>query len=53
MSNKEIIEELLVTLEGAANMMRGMQFDPTISSDAKEALKIKMEEIDLVTAKHE
>ena len=50
MNDEDIIEKLLVTLEGAANMMRGMQLDPSIPAGAKEALKVKMEEIDFITS---
>lgn len=46
------IEELIVAMEGAANMMRGMLFDPNISSAAKSALKIKAGEIDSLTEKY-
>ena len=37
--NEAIIERLLEVIEGAANMMRGMQLDPSVPNAAKEALK--------------
>ena len=39
-------EELLEQLESVANFMRGMQFDPRIPADTKEALLERAQEID-------
>ena len=49
----EDIEELLVTLEGAANMMRGMLFDDSIPRIAKHALRAKIKEIESIAEKHQ
>ena len=45
-------EELLEALESVANFMRGMQFDPRIPQDAKEALNYRVLEIDELTEKY-
>ena len=45
-------EELLKQLESVANFMRGMQFDPRIPTDTKEALLERAQEIDAVVEKH-
>ncbi|WP_353174140.1 hypothetical protein [Acinetobacter rudis] len=39
-------EELLEQLESVANFMRGMQFDPRIPVDTKEALRERTMQID-------
>lgn len=48
----ETKEELLQALEGAANFMRGMSFDPSVPSEQKQALTGKAREIEAVVAKH-
>ena len=48
MSNEELLEQL----ESVANFMRGMQFDPRIPADTKEALLGRVQEIDAVVEKH-
>lgn len=45
-------EELLEALESVANFMRGMQFDPRIPSDTKQALAERTNEIDTLTEKY-
>ena len=45
-------EELLEQLESVANFMRGMQFDPRIPNDTKEALLGRVQEIDTMVEKH-
>lgn len=50
--NEEQKEEVLQTLESAANFMRGMQFDPTLGQAQKQALGSKANEIDLVVEKY-
>ena len=45
-------EELLEQLESVANFMRGMQFDPRIPADAKEALLERAQEIDELVEQH-
>ena len=42
MSNEELLEQL----ESVSNFMRGMQFDPRIPADTKEALLGRVQEID-------
>lgn len=39
-------EELIEMLESTANLMRGMQFDPSIPSHAKDALRNRYEKIE-------
>lgn len=45
-------EELLEALESVANFMRGMQFDPRIPQDAKEALSYRVQKIDELVDQH-
>ncbi|MDH1005698.1 hypothetical protein [Acinetobacter junii] len=45
-------EELLEQLESVANFMRGMQFDPRIPQDVKEALSYRVQEIDELIDQH-
>ena len=45
-------EGLLEALESVANFMRGMQFDPRIPQDVKEALSYRVQEIDELVDKH-
>ena len=45
-------EELLEALESVANFMRGMQFDPRIPADTKEALLERAQEIDELVEQH-
>ena len=45
-------EELLGQLESVANFMRGMQFDPRIPTDTKEALLERAQEIDELVEQH-
>ncbi|EEY94053.1 hypothetical protein HMPREF0026_01329 [Acinetobacter junii SH205] len=45
-------EELLEQLESVANFMRGMQFDPRIPQDVKEALSYRVQEIDELVDQH-
>lgn len=52
MDKDEIIEELVVEIEGAANFMRGMQLDPALPTHVREALASKIRELDEVTSKH-
>ncbi len=44
-------EELLEQLESVANFMRGMQFDPRIPADTKEALNNRVQRIDEIVEK--
>lgn len=49
----EMLEEndrLIEVIEGAANMIRGMQMDPSIPIAAKEAMGVKVKELDLITS---
>ena len=46
-------EELLEALESVANFMRGMQFDPRIPQDVKEALNYRVQEIDELIDQHQ
>jgi hypothetical protein len=48
MSNEELLEQL----ESVANFMRGMQFDPRIPTDTKEALLERAQEIDELVEQH-
>lgn len=48
MSNEELLEKL----ESTANFMRGMQFDPRIPADTKEALLERAQEIDELVEQH-
>ena len=48
MSNEELLEQL----ESVANFMRGMQFDPRILADTKEALLERAQEIDELVEQH-
>jgi vacuolar-type H+-ATPase subunit E/Vma4 len=43
---REIIENLLQNLEGAANFMRGMTLDRAIPPHARAALQSRIEKID-------
>ncbi|MEI1732880.1 hypothetical protein V8P92_02045 [Acinetobacter baumannii] len=45
-------EELLEQLESVANFMRGMQFDPRIPVDTKEALNNRVQRIDEIVEKY-
>lgn len=45
-------EELLQELEAAANFMRGMQFDPRIPTDTKQALLERASTIDELVEKY-
>ncbi|EPL1646774.1 hypothetical protein KQR86_001324 [Acinetobacter baumannii] len=45
-------EELLEQLESVANFMRGMQFDPRIPQEAKEALIYRAQKIDELVEKY-
>ncbi|MDC5216848.1 hypothetical protein [Acinetobacter baumannii] len=45
-------EELLEQLESVANFMRGMQFDPLIPQEAKEALSYRAQKIDELVEKY-
>lgn len=48
MSNEKLLEQL----ESVANFMRGMQFDPRIPADTKEALLERAQEIDELVEQH-
>ena len=48
MSNEELFEKL----ESVATFMRGMQFDPRIPADTKEALLERAQEIDELVDQH-
>lgn len=50
--SEEQKEEILQMLESAANFMRGMQFDPRVGKEQKQALGIKANEIDRVVEKY-
>jgi len=50
--NEEQKEEVLQMLESAANFMRGMQFDPSIGQEQKQALASKASDIDKVIEKY-
>lgn len=39
---------LLEVIEGVANLLTGMQFDPAIPSHAKDAMRTKAAELELV-----
>jgi len=45
-------DELLEAIQSTANFMRGMQFDPRIPSDTKQALVERAEELDELVEKH-
>jgi len=45
-------EELLEQLESVANFMRGMQFDPRIPADTREALLERAQEVDELVEQH-
>ncbi|WP_171492188.1 hypothetical protein [Acinetobacter junii] len=45
-------QELLEQLESVANFMRGMQFDPRIPQDVKEALSYRVQKIDELVDQH-
>ncbi|MBI1450340.1 MULTISPECIES: hypothetical protein [Acinetobacter] len=45
-------EELLEQLESTANFMRGMQFDPRIPNDTKQALIERAQNIDALVEKY-
>ncbi len=50
--NEEQKEEVLQALESAANFMRGMQFDPRVGQEQKQALGSKANEIDRIVEKY-
>ena len=50
--NEETKEELLQALDGAANFMRGMSFDPSVPSEQKQALTDKGKELLAIVEKH-
>ena len=52
MSEENMINELVEALEGASSFMWGMQFDPSLGAEQKEALAIKAEEIDKLTEQY-
>jgi hypothetical protein len=52
MQPENIIEELLVLAESAANLMRGMQFDNSIPIHAKQAMQSKINELDAAVDKY-
>jgi hypothetical protein len=43
----DLTTKLVEKLEGVANMLRGMTFDPRISEDIKDAMRYKIAEIDI------
>lgn len=43
-------ELLVASIEGAANMMRGMQLDPSIPAAAKDAMSTKIKELDSIAS---
>lgn len=43
---------MLEQLESVANFMRGMQLDPRIPQDVKEALNFRVQEIDELIDQH-
>ena len=45
-------ETLLVALEGAANFLRGMSFDPSLTGEIPSACMAKATEIDAVVERH-
>ncbi|MFU8927544.1 hypothetical protein [Acinetobacter puyangensis] len=45
-------EELLEALESVANFMRGMQFDPRIPNDTKQALIERASTLDKLVQKY-
>ena len=45
---KELIENLKVEIEGVANFLMGMSFDPSIPDHVKEALKSKYDDLDKI-----
>lgn len=48
MSDNEKIEHLLSIIEGTANMLRGMTIDPSINDTVKNAMWMKIEELDTI-----
>lgn len=46
-------EEAVEALEGVANMLRGMSFDPSIPKHAQEAMLSKVLELEVVILKYE
>lgn len=44
--NEDRMDELLQELESAANFMLGMTMDPRLSADIKEALVLRVEQIE-------
>ena len=46
-------QELLEALESVANFMRGMQLDPRIPSDAREALRERAMDLDDLVEKYQ
>lgn len=51
-SDADVIEELLVTLESAANFMRGTMFDQRIPLDTRQAMAERAQEIDSICEKY-
>lgn len=49
----QIIEDLLVVIEGAANFMRGMSLDPQVPATVKSALNHKISQLDAASQKYE
>lgn len=45
-------DELLEAMQSTANLMRGMQFDPRIPSDTKQALIERAEELEALIEKY-
>ena len=45
-------EEVLQAIEGAANFMRGVSFDPSVPAHIKEALANKTSELESVVEKY-
>ncbi len=45
-------EELLLAIESAANMLRGMTMDPAIPAHAKEAMRSKYAELEAIVERN-
>ena len=52
MDTEEKIEELGQGVEGSANLMRGMLFDPAIPESAKDAMRAKIAELEELIERH-
>lgn len=52
MDREDSLEELLICVEGAANFMRGMLFDPAIPDPTKDAMRAKIKELEAVAEEH-